>query len=687
MNLIRALSILSIAVLAQSASAWTLRNPVPTALNLNEVEWTGSALVAFGVGGLVATSPDGIAWKAHVSGIEKDLTGLVKTGSGYLAMIADSGNGGGGRVLESDNGTAWSVIAKGPAANRAFTGLAWSGTRLVLATEGGLWTSTNQVTWEPVEDSAKDPYGSVFWTGTRFVAFGPKGSAVSEDGKAWTKRPNPALEGWKIMGWDGKAFLALTDIGDSVATSEDGDKWLVTITGIGKPLTAVHSLGGRYLGVGKDGAHAALYVSTDAKTWKAAAVPKAYPIHDIAWTGARYVAVGQWGTILTSPDGSAWTLVPRGFSNSLQAAAWSGSRFVAMGPAYIPSDTCNIFTSADARTWVPARCGDSTEIAAAAWTGSKFVGLGRDGSVSSSPDGIAWQTARNVLKGNYNGMVWAKDRLVAVGMNAGSASVATSTDGIDWTEKAAPFDGSLNAVAWSGTKLMAVGGHPYGGSSGGVILASADGDAWNKVDSVGPTLHAVTWTGVEFAAGGGTLTHGTLKVSQDGAVWSTWESEDLVAPIEGVAKTGKHWTIVGGKHALAVAEEGKPWTKVVVPGTTDLNGILVAGNDLVAFGQEGAIYTFDDTPVVSVMGRIGIRAQASARFEGKVLRVAFPQPAGTGTRVQLETLTGTVLGSWPVHPGSVSFAWDGSSLPSGIYFLRTFGRESMRATRVIRLRP
>ena len=52
----------------------------------------------------------------------------------------------------------------------------------------------------------------------------------------------------------------------------------------------------------------------------------------VAGSGSRFVAVGNGGTILTSPDGSTWTTQASGTAQSLlSGVAWSGSRFVAVG--------------------------------------------------------------------------------------------------------------------------------------------------------------------------------------------------------------------------------------------------------------------------------------------------------------------------------------------------------------------
>jgi photosystem II stability/assembly factor-like uncharacterized protein len=51
----------------------------------------------------------------------------------------------------------------------------------------------------------------------------------------------------------------------------------------------------------------------------------------VTWSGPQFVAVGDSGVILTSPDGKTWTSQTSGTSQILRGVIWSGSQFVAVG--------------------------------------------------------------------------------------------------------------------------------------------------------------------------------------------------------------------------------------------------------------------------------------------------------------------------------------------------------------------
>ena len=79
----------------------------------------------------------------------------------------------------------------------------------------------------------------------------------------------------------------------------------------------------------------------------------------MAWDGTRYVAVGAYGTVLTSTDAKAWTSVAPFFDRWLLGVAWNGRRWVAVG------EQNAIFSSTDAISWTVMRhCVGSGDAAA-----------------------------------------------------------------------------------------------------------------------------------------------------------------------------------------------------------------------------------------------------------------------------------------------------------------------------------
>jgi hypothetical protein len=82
----------------------------------------------------------------------------------------------------------------------------------------------------------------------------------------------------------------------------------------------------------------------------------------VTWTGSQAVAVGQGGTVLTSPDGVAWTKRSSGVTTALSSVIWSGSQLLAVGDGGVA------LTSTNGITWTRRTTGVTKGLRAAVWT-------------------------------------------------------------------------------------------------------------------------------------------------------------------------------------------------------------------------------------------------------------------------------------------------------------------------------
>src|SRR4051812_13100386 len=95
------------------------------------------------------------------------------------------------------------------------------------------------------------------------------------------------------------------------------------------------------------------------------------PLWSVAYGAGQWVAVGEQGTILTSPDGATWTPRTSGFPTRWLVGVGYGTPngnglWVAVGESGL------ILTSPDAVTWT-ARRAAGTRINAVAWGNGTFV--------------------------------------------------------------------------------------------------------------------------------------------------------------------------------------------------------------------------------------------------------------------------------------------------------------------------
>jgi len=136
-----------------------------------------------------------------------------------------------------------------------------------------------------------------------------------------------------------------------------------------------------------------ILTSSNGSSWSVQVTGVADTLRDVIWNGSWFVAVGDNGTILTSGNGSTWTKQTSGTTRALYGVAGNGERVVAGGRGII-------LTSTDGVTWTERDPGVSSFfiVAALVWNGKRFIAADLYGQILSSEDGIDW-LAQNSVEG------------------------------------------------------------------------------------------------------------------------------------------------------------------------------------------------------------------------------------------------------------------------------------------------
>ncbi len=130
----------------------------------------------------------------------------------------------------------------------------------------------------------------------------------------------------------------------------------------------------------------------------------------VASDGSQWVAVGDDGTILTSPDGARWTTRASVTDKRLAGVASGASQWVAVGQRAI------VLTSPDGETWTP-RNGQAygttirrssrhpTEfLRGVAGDGAQWLTVGDQGTIATSSDGVTWTRQGSVSRERLAGV-------------------------------------------------------------------------------------------------------------------------------------------------------------------------------------------------------------------------------------------------------------------------------------------
>ncbi|MES0490186.1 MAG: Ig-like domain-containing protein [Leptospirales bacterium] len=190
------------------------------------------------------------------------------------------------------------------------------------------------------------------------------------------------------------------------------------------------------------------------------------PTAAITGTGSCLVAVGDWGKVVSSPDGVNWETQKTGLNDHFADITWGGTKFVAVGAMGA------VVTVEDGETWVKQNSGLPTNIhlQSIAWTGNLFVAVGSAGTIITSPDGINWTTQNSGTTSELTSVKAFSNIIAAVG----GSNILYSIDGVNWQVVNMGLSTTLKDVAWSGSEYMAL-------DASGYIYSSPDGMSWSLV--------------------------------------------------------------------------------------------------------------------------------------------------------------------------------------------------------------
>jgi uncharacterized delta-60 repeat protein len=222
----------------------------------------------------------------------------------------------------------------------------------------------------------------------------------------------------------------------------------------------------------------------------------------VAFAANQWVAVGEQGTILTSPDGTAWTTRSSGFPTRwIVSVGYGAGTWTAVGESGL------ILTSADAITWTPRTSGTTARLNGVAYGGGRWMIVAESGELLTSTDSLAW-TKLSPSTDRLRGLIFAYGQFVITGDNG---LVRTTIDATDYAAKALPGGFFVESVTYARRAFVAVGEDGY-------AITSSDATTWTTLAS-GTTayLRGITFFNGQFIAVG---TAGTIVTTP--APGSTW---------------------------------------------------------------------------------------------------------------------------------------------------------------------
>lgn len=265
-----------------------------------------------------------------------------------------------------------------------------------------------------------------------------------------------------------------------------------------------------YVAVGDAGA---LLSSPDGETWTVRTGGTDLTLRDVAHGGETYVAVGQAGKILSSPDGATWSTASSPSSRDLNAVVHHIDRFFAVGGDY--SVGAETLTSVDGVTWIrpefPAPLYVLTGLAS---DGADLVAIGSYQSDLQTFGLFAWVEGTGWVQRidatgtsfRYNAVAAGAPAFVLIG----PGSTANSNDTLTWVSAPVFQAETMRSLIYTQQGWLAVG-------DAGMTLRAADAVMWSpSASGVAAELRDVTSDGSVHVAVGA---DGTITASGDGVSW------------------------------------------------------------------------------------------------------------------------------------------------------------------------
>ncbi len=254
------------------------------------------------------------------------------------------------------------------------------------------------------------------------------------------------------VGSDGTQLLITAD-DNSIYSSLDGENWTPQLTQSG--LRSVYNMewtGQEFVLMrGRE-----ILTSPDGENFTSERPNEDFNVVGVAWDGTQTVVAGNFNSALNlsaKPDGGTWSPINYGSPGALGGVIWTGTQFIAGGQDGL------ILTSPDGLVWTAQDIDTTVAINHLATDGTTTLAF--PGSTPFiSTDGVTW------IEGTHPGISVSEafysehfQKFVAGGINftTDEAAIAVSDDGMVWqTLDIGVADSQIIELASNGTKTLAV---------------------------------------------------------------------------------------------------------------------------------------------------------------------------------------------------------------------------------------
>jgi hypothetical protein len=581
------LTLVNHAVAVTLPPLWRWSNPTPHGANIVDQAANAALTVQVGERGQIYLSDDWNIWMPRDSYTTAALRGATFFG-GRLVITGEAGT-----VMFADNPWDFHGLTLGTS-NWLESVAASSNLLVAVGDNAAIYTSTNAVNWQRVTPSFTNWLRSVACSGTNFVAVGQRGLiASSGNGSTWQVRTSGTTTNLNRVTWLGDHFLVVGD-GGKAFTSTNGAQWGAVSTGATNYLYAAAGVTNSHLAAG----NLEVRLSEQSGSWSnqlaaALATPApAWTYYTALWNRGYYLLAGRTGMLVEgSRTNSAEPVKWQPLSASARTWLWSVARtpthYVAVG------DYGTILSSPNGIDWdlelVPFTVTNSVLLGVGG-SSNLLLAVGSQGTVLRGTNVFLWsELLPKPTTNDLQGVCFDGQQFI---LSGGNGTILTSPEGTNWTRRNTPTSAFLMSVATFPGGLIAVG-------EDGVILASTNrGTNWTACTS-GTTnwLSQVRWLNDRLLAVG---ENGCILTSTDGVQWRT-NASGTTAWLNAADFIEDTWFIAGNQGTVLGSPDATNWFSFGTLTKKSLYGLTICNGQLVTVGAEGAVLRSqlvpDPTPI------------------------------------------------------------------------------------------
>lgn len=315
--------------------------------------------------------------------------------------------------------------------------------------------------------------------------------------------------------------------------------------------------------------------------------PTVNPLNATTFNSGRFVAVGDFGNMFTSTNGTDWIQVFPGTTNRLTSITANGSLFVAAG------ERGTIVTSDNGVDWIPQATGITNDLYGITYSNSTFLAVGSAGSIIVSSGGIMWETRDSGVSCSLRDVAYGNGIFSAVGTSP--STFLRSTDTINWTAEASPLK-SLDYITYGNGTFVAHGfyEHYLGLMSydwNEVFMTSASASGWTNTFVFDAALNyskvrPLRFVNNKFIAKFNYPPSGltTLWTSLDGHSWTNDATSGLPDEASDISYGNSAYVAPSLLGSVYVSPAGTNWTEATPSYRDTVNGIAYGIGYYVAVG-------------------------------------------------------------------------------------------------------